>query len=325
MIKTYYYDFEKNSMFHDVDLSDTEAMLANPQSLLWIDIYDCSATELNYIGDLFEFHPLALEDCLQISPRAKLDRYDDYNFFVFHALRYFEEAEEEDEISSIELDVFMGSNYIVTIHPIALAAVGKVARVCLRETELMVLGPEHLLYRIVDNMVDDYFPIITRLGERIDDLEDSIFMDRGREITEEILALKRTIILLRKVLIPQRRIFGNINGHYSFLVNEENIPYYLDLVDHLDSVLDTANTYRDLVNSTTETYYSIINGRTSEIITVLTIISIIMMPLTVITGFFGMNVHIPGANSHFYIVYILLGMAGLAVAMLGFFRYRRWI
>lgn len=325
MIKTYFYDYEKNSMFHDVDLADKDALLANPQSLLWLDIYDCSAAELNYIGDLFDFHPLALEDCLQISPRAKLDRYDDYNFFVFHALRYFEEAEEEDEISSIELDVFMGSNYIVTIHPIALAAVGKVARVCLRETELMILGPEHLLYRIVDNMVDDYFPIIGRLGERIDDLEDSIFMDRGREITEEILALKRTIILLRKVLIPQRRIFGNINGHYSFLVNEENVPYYLDLVDHLDSVLDTANTYRDLVNSTTETYYSIINGRTSEIITVLTIISIIMMPLTVITGFFGMNVHIPGADNHYYIAFILIGMFALAIAMLGFFRYRRWI
>jgi len=325
MIKTYFYDFEKNSMFHDVDLGEKDALLANPQSLLWIDIYDCSATELNYIGDLFDFHPLALEDCLQISPRAKLDRYDDYNFFVFHALRYFEEAEEEDEISSIELDVFMGPNYIVTIHPIALAAVGKVARVCLRETELMILGPEHLLYRIVDNMVDDYFPIITRLGERIDDLEDSIFLNRGQEITEEILALKRTIILLRKVLIPQRRIFGNINGHYSFLVNEENIPYYLDLVDHLDSVLDTANTYRDLVNSTTETYYSIINGRTSEIITVLTIISIIMMPLTVITGFFGMNVFIPGSQSHHYVWCILLGMFSLAIAMLGFFRYRRWI
>ena len=312
-------------MFHDVDLADRDALLANPQSLLWIDIYDCSAAELNYIGDLFDFHPLALEDCLQISPRAKLDRYDDYNFFVFHALRYFEEAEEEDEISSIELDVFMGANYIVTIHPIALAAVGKVARVCLRDTELMILGPEHLLYRIVDNMVDDYFPIITRLGERIDDLEDNIFLDRGREITEEILALKRTIILLRKVLIPQRRIFGNINGHYSFLVNEENVPYYLDLVDHLDSVLDTANTYRDLVNSTTETYYSIINGRTSEIITVLTIISIIMMPLTVITGFFGMNVQIPGSHSPFYVWYILIGMFTLAIAMLGFFRYRRWI
>ncbi|WP_054694815.1 magnesium/cobalt transporter CorA [Syntrophomonas palmitatica] len=325
MIKTYFYDSEKDAMFHDVDLTAKDSLLSNPHNHLWIDVYDCSASELNYLGDVFDFHPLALEDCLQVSPRAKLDRYDDYNFFVFHALRYFEDAEEEDEISSIELDVFMGSNYLVTIHPVALAAVGKVARICLKETQLMNLGPEHLLYRIIDNIVDDYFPIISRLGERIDDLEDNIFLDRGREITEEILALKRTIILLRKVLIPQRRIFGNINGHYSFLVNEENVPYYLDLVDHLDSILDTANTYRDLVNSTTETYYSIINGRTSEIITVLTVISIIMMPLTVITGFFGMNVTIPGSANPYYIYFITAFMLVLSISMLGFFRYRRWI
>ena len=133
-------------------------------------------------------------------------------------------------------------------------------------------------------------------------------MSRGQEITEEILALKRTVILLRKVLIPQRRIFSNINGHYSFFVNEENRPYYLDLVDNLDNILDTANTYRDLVNSSTETYYSIINGRTSEIITVLTMISIIMMPLTVITGFFGMNVPLPGADNPHYLWFFSLSM-----------------
>ncbi|MGR6836092.1 magnesium/cobalt transporter CorA [Syntrophomonas erecta] len=325
MIKTYYYNQENDSMYHDVDLNQKDTLLANPNSLLWIDLYDCSASELHYIGDLFDFHPLALEDCLQQSPRAKLDRYDGYYFFVFHALRYFEEAREEDEITSIELDVFMGSNYIVTIHPVALWTVGKVARVCLKDTEMMNRGPDYLLYRIVDNIVDDCFPVIDRLGERIDDLEDNIFLHRGREITEEILTLKTSVILLRKVLIPQRRIFGNINGQYSFFINIENRPYYLDLVDHLDSILDAVNTFRDLLNSTTETYYSIINGRTSEIITVLTIISIIMMPLTVITGFYGMNVALPGESNPHSVWYILAGMVALAASMLGFFRYRRWI
>src|SRR5665647_1637290 len=99
-------------MSHDVDLSKIDELLAPTSNLLWIDLYDCSESELAYIGNLFDFHPLALEDCLQESPRAKIDNYDDYFFFVFHALRYFEEAEEEDEISSIELDVFLGPNYI---------------------------------------------------------------------------------------------------------------------------------------------------------------------------------------------------------------------
>ncbi len=326
MIKTYYFSHEQQTVLHDIDLSQLDSLLASKQSLLWIDLYDCAASELHYIGDLFQFHPLALEDCLQKSPRAKLDRYDDYYFFVFHGLRYHEEAEEEDEITSIELDVFMGPNYIVTIHPVALTAVGKVARVCLKEGRYMDMGAEHLLYRIVDNMVDECFPIIERLGERIDDLEDNIFIHRGQEITEEILALKTTIILLRKVMIPQRRIFGSINGYYSFLVNEENRPYYLDLVDHMDNILDSASTYRDLINSSTETYYSIINGRTSEIITVLTIISIVMMPLTVITSFYGMNLnYLPGVDSDYFVWVLTLGMITLVGGMLAFFRYRRWI
>lgn len=325
MIKTYLYNHADNTMYHDVDIEKRVSLLTSPESLLWIDLYDCSASELHYIGNIFDFHPLALEDCLQESPRAKLDKYDDYNFFVFHALRYFEDAEEEDEISSIELDVFLGKNYIVTIHPVALSAVGKVARVCLRETKLMDRGPEYLLYKIVDNIVDDCFPIIERLGERIDELEDEIFLSKGQLTTEEILTLKRTIILLRKVLIPQRRIFGNVNGRYSFFINEDNVPYYLDLIDHLDSILDTANTYRDLANSLMETYYSIISGRTSEIITILTIISIIMMPLTVITGFYGMNVKLPGSQNPYCVWFVLSGMITLALTMLGFFRYRRWI
>lgn len=325
MIKTYYYSHENDAVFHDVDLSTREQLLASPRSLLWIDMYDCSASELHEIGDLFAFHPLALEDCLQESPRAKLDRYDDYYFFVFHGLRYFEEAEEEDEITSIELDVFMGDNYIVTIHPVALAAVGKVARVCLRDSLYMKMGPEHLLYRIVDNIVDECFPIIDRIGERIDDLEDNIFFKRGQEVTEEILALKTSIILLRKVLIPQRRILGNIDGYYSFLSNEENRPYYADLVDHMDSILDSASTFRDLVNSSTETYYSIINGRTSEIITVLTIISIIMMPLTVITSFYGMNITLPGSHNPYFVWFLVSGMMLLVAGMIKYFRYRHWI
>ena len=329
MIKTYLYNHEEDAMYHDVDLSATHDLLVSPENLLWIDLYDCSEIELNYIGEIFNFHPLALEDCFQESPRAKIDRYDNYHFFVFHALRYFEEAEEEDEISSIELDVFLGSNYIVTIHPIALSAVGKVARICLKGTELMERGSEYLLYKIVDNIVDDSFPIIERLDERIDDLEDNIFLNKGQVITEEILALKRTIILLRKVLIPQRHIFTNITGRYSSFVSAENVPYYLDLADNLNNILDTVNTYRDLVNSSTETYYSVLSGRTSEIITVLTIMSVIMMPLTVITGFFGMNVNLPGggqAGGHWYSVYLILGgMLTLSLGMLRFFRYRRWI
>jgi magnesium transporter len=186
-------------------------------------------------------------------------------------------------------------------------------------------GPDYLLYKIVDNIVDDSFPIVERLGERIDDLEEDIFLDKGQHTIEEISTLRKTIILLRKVLIPQRQIFTNIRTRYSFFVNDDNVPYYLDLADNLNSILDTVNTYRDLVNGAMDSYYSVLSGRTSEIITILTIISIIMGPLTVITGFFGMNVDYPGRDNPYAVWAILGGMFCLSIGMLGFFRYRKWL
>ncbi|MGE5450196.1 MAG: magnesium/cobalt transporter CorA [Methanomassiliicoccales archaeon] len=325
MIKTYFYNHNENLMYHDVDLTEKDIMVADPENLLWIDLYDCSVDELMYVGEIFDFHPLALEDCLQKSPRAKVDHYDDgYSFFVFHALRYHEDTE-DDEIKSIELDVFLGANYLVTIHPVALSAVGKCARNCLRGPDIMERGTDYLLYNIIDNIVDDYFPIMEALGGRIDDLEDEIFTDPAQEITEEILILKRTLLLLRKVIMPQRRIFANVNGRYSFPISEENRPYYIDLVDHLDVILDTNDTYRDLVNSAMDTHYSIVSSRTNEVIRTLTIISTIMMPLTFITSLYGMNVHIPAAGEHQYFWIILGGMGLLATSMMTVFRKKRWI
>jgi magnesium transporter len=323
LIKTYFYNHDEHTMYHDVDLQEKDELLASPNNLLWIDMYNCSASELHYIGDIFDFHPLALEDCLQFSPRAKIDDYEDYYFFVFHAMMYDENAEEE--ITNIELDVFLGNNYIVTIHPVALTSIGKIAQICLKNTKLMDNGAAYLLYSMVDNIVDEAFPIADRLGDRIDELEDNIFLNRGQEIVEEILTLKRNITLMRKVLIPQRNIFSNLRGKYSFFIKDDNIPYFLDLADHLNSLLDTTNTYRDFVNSSMESYYSIITGRTSEIITILTIISIIMMPLTVITGFYGMNVALPGDSNPNMVWIILASMIVLSIAMLVFFRYRKWI
>lgn len=325
MIKTYFYDYKSDSMIHDIDLLTKDKLLLEPNNLLWIDLYNCSVAELNYIGDLFDFHPLALEDCLQKdSPRAKIDEYEDYYFFVFHATQYDEEDEDE-EITSIELDVFLGKNYVVTIHSVALPAIGHIANVSLTDPKYMNQGTEYLLYCIVDMIVDESFPILDKIGDRIDELEDNIFLQRGREINEELSTLRKTLILIRKVLIPQRNIFSNLQGRYSFFVKDENMPYFLDLADHLNSLLDTANTYRDLVNSSMETYYSVISARTNEIITILTIISIIMMPLTVITGFYGMNVSLPGENNPDAVWFILLGMLMLSGGMLAFFRYRKWL
>ncbi|MCW2279205.1 magnesium/cobalt transporter CorA [Heliophilum fasciatum] len=322
MIKTYLYDAQAQSVLHDIDLDRTSEWLANKDNLLWIDLYDYNAKEASYICKVFDFHPLTLEDVLHGSPRAKVDHYDKYYFFVFHALRYDEES--DNELTIFELDVFLGPNYIVTMHRSALPAVGRVAYHCLRGPKYMDRGPDYLVYAIVDGIIDEYFPIVDRLGVRIDELEDELYINPVRETTDEILALKRTILLLRKTVLPQKRIFSNINGRYSFEVNPNNQPYYLDLIDHIERINDTIDTYRDLVNSAMDTHFSLISNKTNEIIRVLTIISTISMPLTVITGAFGMNVPIPLEQGWAFFA-IWGGMIFLSAGMLYLFRQKKWL
>jgi magnesium transporter len=323
MIKTYYYKNQDRRIYTDVNLGNKDEYLESPEDLLWLDVFNCDDLELNYIGKIFDFHPLAIEDCLQLSPRAKVDNYDDYFFFVFHSLHYDEES--EDEIATSELDVFLGKNYIVTIHKSPLPAVGKVVKQCLQHHRLMDRGPDYLLYSIVDVIVDDYFPIIDRIGVRIDELEDELYINPAQEVTDEILSLKRTTLLLRKVVLPQRRIFASVGGRYSFNVQDENKPFYMDLADHLERIIDATDTYRDLVNNALDSFFTVLSGRTNEVIRVLTIISTIMMPLTFITGLFGMNVPIPFQNHIASFWVIVLGTCVISTGMLWFFKKKLWI
>jgi magnesium transporter len=291
MIKTYFYDNNTQETKVDIDLTKTKDYLKNPDNLLWIDIFDLSIQELKEVAKIFDFHPLAIEDCLHDSPRAKVDNYEDYKFFVFHALRYNEES--DNEITTLELNVFVGENYVVTIHKHKLKWLGKMDAICSKHTRYMDKGADFLLYALIDGITDEYFPILDRISIRIDELENEIYDEEVRGVTEEFLALKRTIILIRRVILPQRRIFLTVDGKWKFDIREENVPFYTDLIDHLERIVDSTETFRDLVNSALDTYYSIINAKSSEKLNVLTLISTIMLPLTFVTGFFGMNVPLP--------------------------------
>jgi len=323
MIKTYFYNHRENRMYHDVDLLRRSEMLQDPNNLLWIDLFNCTTEELKYIGNIFDFHPLAIEDCMHDSPRSKVDNYEDYYFFVFHALRYDEEKDRE--IHTEELNVFFGKNYLVTIHKKPLQTIGKIAATSLRTPHFMNRGPDFLLYSMVDGITDEYFPIIERLNARIDELEDEMYVEPAQEITEEFLALKRNIVLIRRVIQPQKRIFANVNGRYSFEISEDNIPYYVDLVDHLERIADSVEFQRDLIAGALETYYSLVTARTNDTMRVLTVISTVVLPLTFVTGFFGMNVPFPFQDSYALTAVVFVFLFVMTFFMLKVFRKKKWI
>jgi len=325
MIKTYFYSHSEKNMRHDVDLDQKHLFLRDEEDLLWVDLYNFSDEEIKYVAKIFDFHPLAVEDCLSYSPRPKLDNYEDYSFFVMHALRYDEESEEEIEL--VQLNVFLGTNFVVTVHRQTLPVLGRIARVSLQNPQYMNKGIEFFLYSIIDGNTDDIFPIMDRIGVRIDELEDQIYEQPSKQITEEFLALKRTILTIRRAVLPMKRIFTSINagGHPYFDIREDIKPYFLDLVDHMERITDSIESHRDLVDAALATYYSLISSRTNDTIRILTVISTIFMPLTFLTGFFGMNVPLPYQSLSISTVVITAGLFGISGLMLLLFKNLRWL
>lgn len=325
MIKTYFYSHLEKKMYHDVNLQEKNSFLKHEEDVLWVDLFNFSDREIKEVARIFDFHPLAVEDCLSFSPRAKLDNYEDYYLFAMHAIRYDEGSEEEVEL--VQLNVFLGQNFVVTLHKQPLQALGRLAKTSLKNPEFLNKGMEFFLYAIIDGNTDDIFPIMDRIGIRIDELEDEIYGQPSREITEEYLALKRTTLTIRRAVIPQRRIFASINagGHPYFDISENIKPYFLDLVDHLERITDTLEGYRDLVDASLSTYHSLISTRTNDAIRVLTVISTIFMPLTFLTGFFGMNVPLPFQEMNISTILILVILGITTSLMLLLFKRLKWI
>ncbi|MFZ5645436.1 MAG: magnesium/cobalt transporter CorA [Bacillota bacterium] len=324
MIKTYFFDSSLGRITHDIDLTKKD-LLADKESLLWVDLFNFTEAEANRVAGIFGFHPLSVEDCLHYSPRAKVDNYEDYYFFTLHALRYEEESDEE--ISLEQLNVYLGNNYVVTLHKRTLPTLGKIAKDCLSNNrqEVMRKGPDFFLYSILDGITDMYFPVLNRINERVEELEDDLYSEPTREVTEEFLSLKRTTLAMRRAILPQKRIFTSGNGRYVFKISEDNIPYYLDLVDHIERIIDSIDSFRDLVDGALATYDSIISARTNETMRILTVISTIFMPLTFLTGFFGMNVPLPAQGSFASTLSITVGLLGVSLWMFFVFRLKKWI
>lgn len=322
MIKTYMYDQSIDKMHHDISLDNLQSFLTNKENFLWVDLYDFTEEEIRYVATAFDFHELAIEDCMHYSPLAKLDKYDDYYFLMMHAIRYNEEQDEE--IMLVQLNIFLGKNYVVTVHKNTLPSLGRMAKICLVDCKISNKGRDFFLYSIIDGLVDEYFPILDRIGHRIEDLEDEIYEKPSRETSGEFLALKRTILTMRRAITPQRRIFYSISSS-TFTITEDNQPYYLDLKDHLERISDTIDNYKDRIDGALATYSSIISARTSDTIRILTVISTIFMPLTFVTGFFGMNVPLPDQDSIWATISITLGLILISLWMVVLFRQKKWL
>jgi magnesium transporter len=292
---------------------------------LWVDLTSPTPDESRAIlADTFHFHPLSVEDATSEIHHPKVEAYDGYLYLILHGIAF---EEREHRFSTRDVDFFVGRNYLVTVHGGHSRSIERLRELCDKHQHILMEGPVGLLHRIVDSMVDNYQPEIERLEKRIDRVEHEAALAGRHTTVRQILELKRDLSSLRRVVIPQRDAVGRLARREFQVVSNEMTYRFRDIYDHVVRMADEATLFQDRVTGILDVHLSAVSNRLNQIVKVLTVMSTIFLPLTVLTSLYGMNVplpHLPGGpEAQFW--WIVGMMVGLAVVMLGFFRAKGWI
>ncbi|HEY2980065.1 MAG TPA: magnesium/cobalt transporter CorA [Anaerolineales bacterium] len=259
------------------------------RGLLWVDFSGESPEVAQPILESFGFHRLAIEDALQETHSPKVDDWGEYIYVVLNYIRLRGEAQESWETEVDELDTFLGHNYVITHHDFPLPALDLTWSACQRDERNLQEGADHLFYRMVDNLVADYMPIVEKIDLEIDKIEDQLFNRPTPRTLEHLFTLKRVLLAMRRILLPQREVLNRLARDDYRVIDPHDRIFFRDIYDHIVRLHDLNETLRDLVGGVLDTYLSVVNNRMNEIMKTLTTITTLFMPITFITGFFGMN------------------------------------
>ena len=291
---------------------------------VWVDLSSPTPEESRILSDVFHFHELAVEDAISEIHHPKVESYGDYLYLILHGIDF---RESEHCFRTQDVDFFVGDQFLVSVHPGISRTLADVRAICARNDRALGEGPVALLHRIVDAMVDHYRPEVEKLSERLDTLEDEIFERPHAGLAKQILDFKADASSLRRVVLPQRDAVGRLARREFSLISEPLAYRFRDVHDNLVRLVDEAMFFQDRVTSLLDAHLSQVSNQLNGVMKVLTIIATLFMPLTVLTGMYGMNVRLPqlpgGEAAQFW--WILGIMIGLSAGMLGYFRSRRWL
>lgn len=328
MIRTLYY-FPGLSIRKDIPPQEFPELIQNPRGLLWVDFTSEPPESCLPILESFGFHPLAIDDALQETHVPKLD---DWGEYLYIALNYMNVNQNRRgwETDVDELDVFLGLNYIVTHHDHPIQAVEETWAACDRDQRNIQNGADHILYKITDNLVAAYMPTVEKIDEAIDQMEDQIFDRPTPRTLERLFELKRVLLALRRIVLPQREVLNKLARDDYKVIDPKDRVFFRDIYDHLVRLHDLNESLRDLVGGALDTYLSVINNRMNEVMKTLTIITTLFMPLTFLTGFFGMNFFEPlglmKAWTTSIVFYVVLAInVLLPIGMYIWVRHRKWL
>lgn len=307
----------------DVQPEEISDLLTVEGNLLWIDVAAPTGSEMALLRKEFGFHELAVEDAVKRHQRPKIDHYDNFYFVVFYTLSI---ESRHDSILLRELDLFLGRNYLVTVHNGDVREIEETVARWRRNTETIGHNIGVLIYSLLDGIVDDYFKIVDYLSERVDTIEQQMFGEFDEQALQGIFSLKKQLQSVRRVVAPERDVVWVLSRGDITIFPRETAVYFQDILDHILRVTDSIDTYRDLLSNALEVYLTSVSNRLNQVMKTLTAITTIMMTDALIAGIYGMNFRaMPEIEWAFGYLWALGLMIVVSLSLASFFRHKKWI
>ncbi len=300
-----------------------------PGALLWIDICQEPHEQAEHVlREVLGFHPLAVDDALNESHVPKIDDWSDYLYITLHSVTH--EPDSWEELGTLEVDIFVGRGYVVTYQSRPVASVERVWAMVQRDERHLSRGSDNVLYLLADELVADYFPVVDDIDDELDLLENALVGQPEQVEMERIFRLKRALVHLRRTIGPLREVMNRLARNGYPALDPASGVFFRDVYDHLVRLYDISESLRDLLTGSLDIYLSVVNNRMNQVMKVLTVVSTILLPLTFITGFFGMNFFEPVADLHEWTGRVALALTltlivGTPLAMVLWMRKRAWM
>ncbi len=318
------YNDPSGQMRQQLSRQEIERALAAGEGTLWVDIDTRDSDKVAMLRDVFHFHPLAIEEAVNSQSRVKLEEFDRYVLLIVRTVAFCETTDDPYDLDTVNISFFLGKNYLVTVHGADTNPVDSTRELLERKPELAMHGPAKLMHAIVDQAVDAYFPIIDKLDEFMDSLEEKIYGTFDQGALREVFAVKRLVLTLRRHLAPERDALSVLTNRPSTLLAPDTQVYFRDIYDHVLRIYDSLETYRELLSSTMDSYLTQVSNRLGMATKALGIVATVTLPFVVVSGMWGMNFeHIPlHSHPHGFMILVFAQLA-LGLSILGGLKWRK--
>jgi len=321
MITSFYFTYGKIVSLEATRQALSQA-LADEKGLLWVNMESPTAEEEALLSDVFQFHHLAIEDCIsQAHHLPKIDDYRDYLFIITHGINY---DTPRDQLETSELHMFLGKNYVVTAHWVPLRGIASIMERCQEDTSLLERGSDFLAHAILDTQVDGFIPVLEQLSERIDEIENEALQNPSQDTSARILLFKRDVLTLKRIAAPQLEVINRLSRKEFPIITESMLIYFRDIYDHLARVDSLTESLINLGEGALNAYLATVSNRQNEVMKVLSIMASIFLPLTLLTSIYGMNFqNMPELHWRFgyYAIWVIIVAVG--IGLFSYFKIKR--